>query len=232
MRTDPAPVATDLLQFQLLRRCHCLWILLHCVMPDDTDRSVRTLKAVEEKEADKTRKTGFARVLAPFIDVFGLSRAAAIVSFISLCLLCLIAIYWFFRLAPPHTLRITAGVPGSTFQMFAEKYRDILSSNGVQLIILPSEGSLENLSRLYDPTVNVDIGFVQGGISNAPKHGKIVSLGSISYEPVLIFYRGGTNVVLLSEFKNKHLVIGPVGSGTRAVSLALLQTNGISPGGS
>lgn len=200
-------------------------------MPGDRDTSAKALKAVEEKEADKTQKKGFARVLAPFIDVFGLSHATAIMAFVGLCLLCLIAVYSFFRLAPPHTLRITAGAPGSAFYTFAERYRNLLSSNGVQLIILPSQGSLENLTRLYDENFDVDIGFVQGGISNAPKHGKIVSLGSVSYEPVLIFYRSETNVVLLSEFKNKRLVIGPEGSGTRAVSQVLLETNDITNGG-
>src|SRR5882672_12042510 len=99
-------------------------------MPGDHDASASALKAVEDKEADKTHKKGFARVLAPFIEVFGLSRAAAVIAFVSLCLLCLIAIYWFFRLAPPHTLRITTGAPGSAFQTFAERYRNILSSNG------------------------------------------------------------------------------------------------------
>ena len=46
-------------------------------MPDDTDRSVRTLKAVEGKEADKTRKTGFARVLAPFSPQAGMAAEMA-----------------------------------------------------------------------------------------------------------------------------------------------------------
>src|ERR1041385_1913214 len=175
------------------------------MMPGEDDPSARTLKKVEEKEADKRQKTGFARVLAPFMEVFGLSHTAAILSFGGLCLLCLLAIYWFFRLAPPHVLRITAGAPGSAFHTFAEKYRDTLSSNGVQVIILPSQGSLENLTRLYDTNSDVDIGFVQGGISNAPKHGKIVSLGSVSYEPVMIFYRGRTNISFLSELKNKRV---------------------------
>jgi TRAP-type uncharacterized transport system substrate-binding protein len=31
------------------------------------------------------------------------------------------------------------------------------------LKILPSEGSIENLKRLTDPSFQVDIGFVQGG---------------------------------------------------------------------
>jgi len=45
---------------------------------------------------------------------------------------------------------------------------------------------------------------------------------------MLIFYRGSAPLRLLSELKGKRLVIGPPGSGDRALALTLLQTNGIS----
>jgi hypothetical protein len=77
----------------------------------------------------------------------------------------------------------------------------------------------------------VDIGFVQGGISNAPKSKEVVSLGSVAYEPLFVFYRSNTTATLLSDFKGKRLAIGPEGSGTRSLSLALLALNGITNGG-
>src|SRR5262245_20599798 len=61
------------------------------------------------------------------------------------------AAYRFVRPAPPDTIVITAGPEGSTFQMHAERYRKILARNGVNLEILSSRGSLENLQRLADP---------------------------------------------------------------------------------
>jgi TRAP-type uncharacterized transport system substrate-binding protein len=90
---------------------------------------------------------------------------------------------------------------------------------------------LENLDRLSDPSVQVDIGFVQGGVTNARGVSNLVSLGSVSYQPLLIFYRSTNAHSILSEFKGKRLAVGPVGSGTRALALALLGMNGIEPGG-
>jgi hypothetical protein len=200
-------------------------------MPNGPDPSDKVLKKIEKQAEEKPREPLLGRVLTPFKELFGLSHTASIVSVVFLGLVFLLAMYWFFRLAPPHTLTITSGTEGSVFQTNAMKYRQILARNGVDLKILPSEGSLENLTRLYDRKFHVDIGFVQGGISNAPRSKEVVSLGSISYEPLFVFYRSNTPVTLLSDFKGKRLAIGPQGSGTRSLALPLLELNGITNGG-
>jgi hypothetical protein len=56
-----------------------------------------------------------------------------------------------------------------------------------------------------------------------------MSLGSISYQPLMVFYRGATRP-LLSDFKGQRLEIGEAGSGTHSLALALLKLNGITPG--
>jgi TRAP-type uncharacterized transport system substrate-binding protein len=177
-----------------------------------------------------TRKISLNPVLAIFTETFGLGRvvAASAVGLISLVIL--LAVFWFFHSAPPKTLSITGGPEGSLFQTNAEKYRAILARNGVKLKILPSQGSLENLQRLTDEAVRVDIGFVQGGVTNGTNLDGLVSLGSISYEPLMIFCRSEKPVELLSELNGKRLAIGPVGSGTRTLALTLLQTNGVDLG--
>jgi TRAP-type uncharacterized transport system substrate-binding protein len=90
---------------------------------------------------------------------------------------------------------------------------------------------MENLRRLEDPASGVDIGFVQGGEPDGTNGAKLVSLGSISYQPLLIFYRSATPLNLLSGLEGRRLAIGAEGSGTRTLALLLLQTNGIVPGG-
>jgi TRAP-type uncharacterized transport system substrate-binding protein len=105
-----------------------------------------------------------------------------------------------------------------------------LARNGVTLKVLPSEGSLENLERLQNPRFKVDVGFVQGGVSNGPPRSELVSLGSVAYQPLWVFYRGAA-ITLLAELKGKRLAIGPVGSGTRSLVLPLLHLNEIEPGG-
>jgi TRAP-type uncharacterized transport system substrate-binding protein len=171
------------------------------------------------------------RLLATLTETFGLSRAAAFSAVLLVSLVMFSGAFWFFHSAPSDTIVITSGPEGSIFQSIAMKYRDVLARHRVKLKILPSEGSLENLQRLDDPSVRVDVGFVQSGITNAMKGGKPVSLGSISYEPLLVFYRSATPVDLLSELNGKRIAIGRVGSGTRSLALALLGANGIEPGG-
>jgi TRAP-type uncharacterized transport system substrate-binding protein len=178
-----------------------------------------------------TRKVGLTRVLAVFTETFGLGRAAAMSAILLVSSVTVFAVFWFFHSAPPHTITITTGPVGSAFHRAAEKYLNILARSGVKLNILSSEGSLENLKRLGDPSFRVDIGFVQGGVTNGMNTDKLVSLGSVAYEPLLVFYRSATPVDFLSELNGKRLAIGPVGSGTRSLALALLAANGIKPGG-
>ena len=177
----------------------------------------------------KDRKTRVSQALSTFTETFGLSRAATIGAILFVSVVIVSAVFWFIYSAPPRTLIITSGPPGSAFQRTAERYRDILSSNGVTLKILPSQGSMENLQRLADPAFRVDIGFVQAGEASGGKATRLFSLGSIAYQPLLIFYRSSTPVSLLSDLAGKRLDVGPAGSGTRALALTLLETNGIVP---
>lgn len=141
-----------------------------------------------------------------------------------------IAVLAFVNSAAPTTITIASGPPGSVFQRSAERYRKILMAEGVTLRILPSEGSIDNFRRLSDPHQAVDVGFVLGGEVGTADIGNLVSLGSVSYQPLMIFYRGKPRK-LLSEFKGQRLDIGQEGSGTRALALTLLKANGIEPGG-
>ena len=138
------------------------------------------------------------------------------------------AIFVFINSAAPNTITITSGPVGSISHKNAEKYQKILAREGVTLKILPSEGSLDNLHKLSDSKVAVDVGFVMGGEVDGANIDNLVSLGSISYQPLMIFYRGEIKK-LLSNFKGLRLDIGPDGSGTHSLALTLLKANGIEP---
>ena len=160
-----------------------------------------------------------------------MGRAVALTALILIFAIVLFAVFWFFYSAPPNTIIITTGPEGSVFENLAKRYATILARDRVKLRILPSQGSLENLKRLLDPLFRVDVGFVQGGVASGLNIEKLVSLGSITYEPLVIFYRSPKPVELLSEFAGKRLAIGPAGSGTQSLALVLLKANGIEPSG-
>ena len=184
------------------------------------------------KERLRTRfKKRLNTLSAPLIEIFGISRKLAAVVVITNVLLIGLAVYWSIHSAPPKTITITAGAPGSSFHIYAERYQKALKEKGITLKILSSEGSLQNLERLNDPKSKVDVGFVQGGVTNQPDSNTLVSLGSITYAPLLIFYRSPEPVNLLSEFAGKRIAIGAPGSGTRSLALRLLALNDIKTNG-
>jgi hypothetical protein len=138
-------------------------------------------------------------------------------------------VFLFFNSAPPTTLTMTSGPEGSSFRVVAGQYKKILARDGVKLEILTSQGSRDNLARLADPKFKVDVGFVVGGETADTDTSRLVSLGGISYQPMMIFYRGAPKT-LLSEFKGQRLDIGQEGSGASVLAQRLLDANGIKPG--
>ena len=175
-------------------------------------------------------KIFIARMLAKLNALFGRGLVVSVGAVLFLSLIASAVVLAFMNSAAPNTLTITSGPTGSVFQKNAEKYRKILAREGVTLKILPSEGSMDNFKKLSDPKVAVDVGFVLGGEVNGADIGKLVSLGSISYQPLMIFYRGEARN-LLSDFKGQRLEIGQDGSGTHSLALTLLKANGIEPDG-
>jgi hypothetical protein len=137
---------------------------------------------------------------------------------------------WLVDPAPPKTITLSAGPLDSSFLPTAEEYRKILARNGITLKVLVSDGSLQNLRRLLDPKEHVDLALVQGGVSNGLATSSLMSLGSIFYAPVVVFYRG-EGVTRLSQLAGKRIAVGREGSGTRVLALNLLKANGIVPGG-
>ncbi len=138
----------------------------------------------------------------------------------------------FVRPAPPSTLTLSSGPEGSTFRTVAEQYQKILARNGIELRIVTSEGSLDNLKRLSDAHSGVDVGLVQSGVPGLGDTSDVVSLGSVFYQPVTVFYRSRKVLHRLSELHADRIAIGPEGSGTRFLALALLKANEIEPNGS
>lgn len=174
---------------------------------------------------------GLSRLATLFSEYFGLNRSLSLLAACSVLGVTGFAIFWFIYSAPPRVITITSGPPGSVFDRYAKLYAEMLASNGVTLKILASQGSLENLERLKNRAVQVDIGFVQGGMARGTDTQNLVSLGSISYQPLLVFYRGTNAITMLSQLEGKRVAVGAEGSGTRLLALTLLETNGIVPGG-
>ena len=133
--------------------------------------------------------------------------------------------YQFVQPAPPKTLTMTTGAEGGAYRAYSERYRQILARNDIDLRLQTSSGSIENLQRLKDPDSNVDVGFVQSGVLGEADPAGLVSLGSLYYEPLWVFYRDKATLDRLSQLQGKRISIGPEGSGVRKLALQLLAAN-------
>lgn len=172
-----------------------------------------------------------ARTLAKLNGIFGRGQVVSIgiVLLVGFVVGALILLFVDFN--APTSITIASGPKGSSFARIAEQYRKILEREGVTVHVLPSLGSQDNFKKLSNPKVAVDVGFVLGGEVKKEEIGKLVSLGSISYQPLMVFYRGAPRK-FLSDFQGQRLDIGQEGSGAHALALTLLKANGIEPGGS
>ena len=133
---------------------------------------------------------------------------------------------------PPKVVRITTGSETGAYYAYAKQYAKGLEKHGIQLEILPSAGSVQNLERLRDPKAGVHVGFIQSGAAGEPadedaEDRTIESLASVAYEPVWVFYRGAKPLTRLPELAGQRVAIGAPGSGVRLVADALLKAAGV-----
>jgi ABC-type amino acid transport substrate-binding protein len=127
--------------------------------------------------------------------------------------------------APPGHIRMISGSAGSSYRTLAEKYKKLIEAHGVKVEIVASEGALDNLERLADPKAKVDVGFVQGGLADGVDISRLVSLGTVFTQPLMVYYRLPQAIDRLTELKGKRIAIGAEGSGTHALALKLLKAN-------
>ncbi|MCB1876159.1 MAG: ABC transporter substrate-binding protein [Chromatiales bacterium] len=133
--------------------------------------------------------------------------------------------YQFVDPAPPREVTFAAGAPDGAYALYAERYKEILARHGIQLRVIHTQGSVENLDLLQEGRAAVAL--VQGGVK-APPDSAVVSLGSVYYEPLWVFHRMGDGLRSLVGLAGKRVNIGLDGSGTHAVALDLLAANAVS----
>lgn len=141
------------------------------------------------------------------------------------------ALFWaasrFVQPAPPKTIVMTTGAESGAYHGYAKRYQEALARHGITLELRTSSGALENLARLKDGQAGVTAGFIQGGTASSGDDEGLMSLGSMYYEPLWVFYRDKNALDRVSQLKGKRVAIGAEGSGTRKLALQILSVNGM-----
>jgi hypothetical protein len=149
--------------------------------------------------------------------------------YLALILLIGIAVFIYeVRPFPPRTVTIATGQPHSTYDDLGAWYKDYFAGHGVELKLVPSNGAVDNVRMLA--AGEVDAAFSQGGVP-VPANRRIVSLGSVQFEPMWLFHRGPEYDVNEARelLRTKKLSIGAVGSGTRYMVLDVIRQYKLDP---
>ncbi len=150
-----------------------------------------------------------------------------------LALLVVLGFVWAFqhiKPAPPDHIVIASGEKDGAYHAFALRYQELLKPQGIDLEIISTRGSVENLELLRQD--KVDIAFVQGGVAQAGSESPMLleGLGSLYYEPLWLFHQVSVELHRVPDLQGLRIAIGPEGSGTQALVKLLLKENALKDG--
>ena len=162
--------------------------------------------------------------------------------FIALAIALLALAYWTLDPTPPKKVVLATGADQGAYAEFGKRYVRALKDYGITVELRRTQGAAENLKLLEDPASGVDIAFVQGGAGETVHPDEetetpLISLGSLFYEPVWLFYRteavqrllGAPTLTSLAQLPGWRLNIGAPGSGAPNLMLRLIEANRIDP---
>jgi TRAP-type uncharacterized transport system substrate-binding protein len=162
--------------------------------------------------------------------------------FIVLALMLLGLAYWVLDPTPPPKVVLATGTDQGAYAEFGKRYAQIMKGYGVTVELRATQGAAENLQLLRDADSGVDIAFVQGGADDLARaqdedDSTLISLGSLFYEPVWLFYRSEAAQRLLkadalsalSQLQGWRLNVGAPGSGVPNLMAKLIEANRIDP---
>jgi hypothetical protein len=135
--------------------------------------------------------------------------------------------YQFVRPAPPRHIVMATGQPEGSYYHVGQKYRQILAQDGIDLELRVTEGAVQNLRLLENG--EVDVAFLQGGLGTLARSDALISLGSLYYEPVWVFYRADLPIKRYPGVKGLRIDIGGKETGGRIVAQQVLDFIRITP---
>ena len=137
-----------------------------------------------------------------------------------------IALLYAVQPLPPNKIRVATGQPESSLDHLGKKYQHQFAKHNIEIELVTTAGAFENVELLRSGKVDATFS-LEGMVPD--NNSDIVTLGSVEYQPLWLFYRGteydGSNPT--EFFKNRTLSINMPGSGTHSLSEKILALHGI-----
>ena len=167
--------------------------------------------------------------------------AVTVGPFVLIALVLLIGAYFVLQPNPPRRVVLATGTEQSDYAEFGKRYAAALKKHHIEVVLRPTQGSSANRRLLRDAKEKVDFGFVRGGSSEViqaeDEKGTglpLVTLGSLFFEPVWIFYRTdaakklpGKKLEKLDQLRGWRVNTGGRGAGSTNLLSKLISANGL-----
>jgi len=144
---------------------------------------------------------------------------------IAIVLVGLIVAFLFMAPAPPKRITIAGGATGGAYAAAANSLAETLRGVGIEVDVLETAGSVDNLARIKKR--EADVGIVQTGLAQGLGQEGVSSLGAMYYEPLWVFSRKTARIDALQDLAGLKVAIGPEGSGVRVLASLLLDESGV-----
>ena len=130
---------------------------------------------------------------------------------------------------------VTGGTKGTYIQIGYDISK-LVKKHGIQLTVLPSKGSLDNIADVYERK-DVQLGIVQSDILAFIRSSDNNTLKDITKNIKMLFplyneemhLLANPSITSFADLNGKRIAIGPEGSGTALTASLLLKLTGVSP---
>ena len=145
-------------------------------------------------------------------------------------LVCLVIILRFAQPATPKEIDLLAGPRGGEYYAKAEQYAAYFQEKGITANVVETGGSRENLLELAEgerPAAGFALAGVDRGMQDTQELGMLLSLGSLSYEPLWLFVSAESEISTWVDLAGKRVGLGPPESDPRSIAMLGLKDNGL-----
>lgn len=134
-----------------------------------------------------------------------------------------------FNPLPPSQVFLGTGQQGSSYRQLGAQFTTYFNHYGIDLQTVNSRGLSEDLGRVIAPESPVSAGFYVAGSANPDTMKGVVSLGSIQFSPLWVFYRGARLDGLdgLPELLKRRVAVGNARSSSHAVVEKIAALHGV-----
>ncbi len=127
----------------------------------------------------------------------------------------------------PKSVALATGQEGTSYKKISEDFQAFFKQNNITLDLVSVTGLGDGLKGLDSTASNVSASFMTAGVVTAKQYPNLLSLGSVQFAPIWIFYKGDTIKTNdpFEYFSAKKINIGPAENVTNKIFKSLYSLN-------